>query len=174
MGSLIAYSFLAALIVGGALGVVTSRNVAHAALFLLTTLAAVAGIFILSLAEFLALVQVLIYGGAITIVLLFALMLTRLEEFSNVRDNTQWPMAIIASVALLVVLVGAIFASRPSGAALRGASFQEVGTQLFTKWAVPFEVASLVLLVALVGAFLLARGGGNPGDDGIRDGGNRS
>ena len=70
----VAFSFLAILVLGGALGVVITRNVAHAALYLLLSLASVAGVFILLVAEFLALVQVLIYGGAITIVLLFALM----------------------------------------------------------------------------------------------------
>ena len=164
-GSLIAFGFLAALIIGGGLGVVTSRNVAHAALFLLVTLAAVAGIFVISVAEFLALVQVLIYGGAITIVLLFALMLTRLEEFSQVQDNAQKPIAIVASIALLAILAATYFSSRPASNPPQGASFQELGTELFTRWAVPFEAASLVLLVALIGAFLLARGAGRSDDE---------
>ena len=90
---LVTFSFLVVLVLGGAFGVVITRNVAHAALYLLMSLASVAGVFILLVAEFLALVQVLIYGGAITIVLLFALMLTRAEEFSNVRDNPQWAVA---------------------------------------------------------------------------------
>lgn len=165
MGSLIAFGFLATLIVGGALGVVTTRNVAHAALFLLVTLAAVAGIFILAFSEFLALVQVLIYGGAITIVLLFALMLTRLEEFSQVQDNAQKPIAVVSSILLLGILVAAFFSGRANTNAPQGASFQELGTELFTRWAVPFEATSLVLLVALVGAFLLARGAGSREDE---------
>ena len=65
---------------GGGLGVVVTRNVVHAALFLLVSLVAVAGLYLVLLAEFLALVQVLIYGGAIIIVLLFAIMLTRTVE----------------------------------------------------------------------------------------------
>ena len=95
--SAVAFTFLAVLILGGALGVVTTRNVAHAALFLLLSLGSISGMFILLVAEFLALVQILIYGGAITIVLLFALMLTRAEEFSNVRDNPQWVVAAVAA-----------------------------------------------------------------------------
>ena len=101
----VAFSFLAILVLGGALGVVITRNVAHAALYLLLSLASVAGVFILLVAEFLALVQVLIYGGAITIVLLFALMLTRAEEFSNVRDNPQWAVAGIAAISILACWV---------------------------------------------------------------------
>ena len=105
---LVAFVFMAALVLGGGLGAVTSRNVAHAALFLLLSLGGVAGVFILLVAEFLALVQVLIYGGAVTIVLLFALMLTRQEEFARVRDNPQRPLAAIAALALLGVL-GVVF-----------------------------------------------------------------
>lgn len=159
MAGLVAFSFLAALVLGAALGVVLTRNVAYAALFLLVTLAAVAGIFILALAEFLALVQVLIYGGAIVIVVIFALMLTRIEEFSSVRDNPQKPLAVVAALAILGVLTAAFLQFRPAVAALRGASLEEVGKELFTRWAIPFEVASLVLLVALLGAFLIARTG---------------
>lgn len=172
MGSLVAFGFLAALVIGGGLGVVTSKNVAHAALFLLVSLGAVAGIFVVALAEFLALVQVLIYGGAITIVLLFALMLTRIEEFSQVKDNPQKPIAVIVSVALLAVLLAAFFGAPAVTNSARGATFQELGAELFTKWAIPFEVASLVLLLALIGAFLLARGTGSREDE-LGDGGDR-
>jgi len=147
--------------------VVTSRNVAHAALFLLLSLGAVAGVFVLLLAEFLALVQVLIYGGAVIIVLLFALMLTRLEEFSSVRDNPQRPLAILAALAVFAALAVAVLSQRPTTQPLQGPSLAELGTELFTRWVVPFEVASLVLLIALVGAVILARAGeeGSPSSD---------
>ncbi|MBI2935421.1 MAG: NADH-quinone oxidoreductase subunit J [Chloroflexi bacterium] len=157
-GSLIAFAFLAALTLAGGLGVVLTRNVAYSALALLLTLAAVAGIFILLLAEFLALVQILIYGGAIVIVLLFALMLTRLEEFSSVSDNPQRPLAAVAALAILGVLVAAFAGFERTPQPLEGAGFQRLGNELFTQWAIPFEVASLVLLVALIGAFIIAQG----------------
>jgi NADH-quinone oxidoreductase subunit J len=158
VGSLIAYSFLAALALAGGIGVVTTRNVAYAALFLLLSLVAVAGIFVVALAEFLALVQVLIYGGAIVIVVVFALMLTRREEFAHLTDSKQKPLAVVAALALLGVLVAAFWNFRPESK-LGGIGFEELGTALFTQWAIPFEIASLVLLVALLGAFLIARGG---------------
>lgn len=173
MASLVAFAFLSAVVLGAGLGVVLTRNVAYAALFLLVSLAGVAGIFILALAEFLALVQVLIYGGAIVIVVIFALMLTRIEEFSRVRDNPQKPLAAAAALAILGVLVAAFLQFRPPGAVLRGAGFEELGGELFTRWAVPFEVASLVLLVALIGAFLIARTGDERGGDAGRGGGGR-
>ncbi len=155
----VAFAFLAALVLGGGLGVVTSRNVAHAALFLLVSLAAVAGIFVLLVAEFLALVQILVYGGAVVIVLVFALMLTRLEEFSRVRDNAQRPLAIVAALAVMGALAGAFLTDRPDTQALEGQGLAELGRELFTNWVVPFEIASLVLLVALIGAVLMARDG---------------
>ena len=155
--SAVAFTFLAVLILGGALGVVITRNVAHAALFLLLSLASISGVFILLVAEFLALVQILIYGGAITIVLLFALMLTRAEEFSNVRDNPQWAVAAVAALSIFGVLGGVILNNKLETQELAGPSLEELGTELFTNWVVPFEIASLVLLIALIGAIILAR-----------------
>ena len=99
------FILLAVLTIGGALGVVLTRNVVHAALALLVSLVAVAGVYLVLFAEFLALVQVLIYGGAIIIVLLFAIMLTRGSEYPRISDNKQWPLAAIASLAFLGVLV---------------------------------------------------------------------
>ncbi len=163
--SAVAFTFLAVLVLGGALGVVITRNVAHAALFLLVSLGAVAGVFILLVAEFLALVQVLIYGGAITIVLLFALMLTRAEEFSNVRDNPQWAVAAVAALSFLGVMAGVILNNKLDTQALAGPSLEELGTELFTNWVVPFEIASLVLLVALIGAIILARATDGQGEE---------
>ena len=97
----------AILTLGGGLGVVATRNVVHAALFLLLSLVAVAGLYLLLFAEFLALVQVLIYGGAIVIVLLFAIMLTRSQEYPRISDNPQWPLAIVAGLAVFGVLAAA-------------------------------------------------------------------
>ncbi len=99
------FILLAVLTIGGALGVVMTRNVVHAALALLVSLIAVAGVYLVLFAEFLALVQVLIYGGAIIIVLMFAIMLTRSSDYPRITDNKQWPLAAIASLAFLGVLV---------------------------------------------------------------------
>jgi NADH-quinone oxidoreductase subunit J len=151
------FALVAAVVIAGGLGVVTSRNVAHAAIFLLLALGAIAGIFVLLLAEFLALVQILIYGGAVVIVLLFALMLTRREEFSQVRDNPQRPLAVVAAVILMAVISAGLIGSRVETQALERPSIEAIGTELFSQWAISFEVASLVLLVALVGAIIIAR-----------------
>ena len=159
----ILFIFLSVLTLGGGLGVVVTRNVVHAALFLLVSLVAVAGLFLILLAEFLALVQVLIYGGAIIIVLLFAIMLTRSAEYPRISDNRQWPLAVVAAVGLLGVLAAA-FLARPlpqlvEETQAQSPAFADLGNSLFTRWAIPFEVASLVLLVALIGAIIIARSG---------------
>ncbi|HIM61616.1 MAG: NADH-quinone oxidoreductase subunit J [Chloroflexi bacterium] len=151
--------------IGGALGVVVTRNVVHAALALLVSLVAVAGVYLVLFAEFLALVQVLIYGGAIIIVLLFAIMLTRSADYPRVTDNKQWPLAALASLAFLGVLAPSFLINRVEGTESQNASFTGIGESLFTTWAVPFEIASLVLLVALIGAIIIARS-----DDGEEQG----
>ena len=151
------FGFLSALTLIGGLGVVTTRNVVHAALFLLLSLLAVAGVYLILLAEFLALVQVLIYGGAIIIVVLFAIMLTRSSEYPHISDNPQWPLAAVAAIALAGVLGAAFWLGSPGETQAQSPPFTELGNSLFTRWAIPFEIASLVLLVALIGALIIAR-----------------
>ena len=147
----------------GAMGVVVTRNIVYAAIFLLFTLGGVAGLFVLLFAEFLALVQILIYGGAIVIVMLFAIMLTRLREFlGGTTEHSQWLLALLASGGLFVVLATAFFndSDRFNEEERTSTDVEALGTSLFTDWAIPFEVASLVLLVALVGAIVISRAGG--------------
>ncbi len=151
---------LSVVVLGGATGVVISRNVVYAALFLLVSLIGVAGIFVLLLAEFLALVQVLIYGGAIVIVVLFAIMLTRLREYlgGNI-EHEGWPLAMVAGGTLFGLLAAAFVSDsdRFNAYTRAGTDVETLGTALFTTWAIPFEVASVVLLVALVGAIVISR-----------------
>lgn len=142
---------------GGAIGVVATRNVVHAALFLLLSLLGAAGAYLLLFAEFLALVQVLIYGGAVIIVVLFAVMLTRSSEYPRITDNPQWPLALLTSAVLAAVLGAAFWLAPEIAAEPQAPAFTELGSALFTKWALPFEIASLVLLVALIGAIIIAR-----------------
>jgi NADH-quinone oxidoreductase subunit J len=102
-------------------------------------------------------VQVLIYGGAIIIVLMFAIMLTRSADYPRITDNKQWPLAALASLAFLGVLAPSFIIDRVENTQSQNASFEGIGESLFTTWAVPFEIASLVLLVALIGAIIIAR-----------------
>ena len=161
--SLVLFYIAAAMILGGALGVVMTRNIVYATFALLTSLLGVAGVFLLVFAEFLALVQILIYGGAVVIVLLFALMLTRLDDFRNLTDHRQWPIAAIISIGLFGLLAAAITTTAVRTTERQSVEFETLGKALFTQWAIPFEVVSLVLLVALIGSIVLV------GTDGDRD-----
>ena len=142
-------------------GVVATRNIVHAALFLLAALAGVAGLFVLLYAEFLALVQLLIYGGAVTIVILFALMLTRSGEYEGETETRRRPFAALAA-AVLFGLMTAVFvadAGQFNTNTREAVPFGTLARDLFEAWAVPFEIASLVLLVALIGAVAIGRAG---------------
>lgn len=160
--ALVVFYILGSVTLFAAAGVVSTRNVVYAALFLLAALAATAGLFVLLLAEFLALVQVLIYGGAIVIVLLFAIMLTRSDTYETSTEHRQWPIAAIASVVLFGLIAASFFsdADRFNSSIRSGVDLETLSTELFTRWAIPFEVASVVLLIALVGAIVIAHSGG--------------
>ncbi len=154
------YIVVSAVAVAGGLGTVLAQNVVHASLFLLLSLLAVAGIYVLIFSPFLALVQVLIYGGAIIVVILFALMLTRPGGDTGSLDNRQKPLAAVAGLAALGVLIATIVVNRwPPSVDPEPVGFEELASTLFTQWAVPFEIASVLLLVALIGAIVIARPG---------------
>jgi NADH-quinone oxidoreductase subunit J len=152
------FIFLAILGTGAALRLVTARNVVHAALYLVVTLASIAAVFLLLAAEFVAWVQVLIYVGAILVLLLFGLMLTRAPIGREALDNQQRGLSALVGLGLLgglVVLLWEAF-----GAAridLTTSSTAIVGASLFRNFVLPFEVVSFLLLAALIGAIVLAR-----------------
>ena len=149
--------------VGSALLVVTTRNMVHAALWLVVTLGSVSWVFLLLAAEFLAWVQVLIYVGAVVVLLLFALMLTKAPTGPQPDlDVRRWlPAAAVAALvaAVLVTTVAAGFSGVQLD--LEGTvvgSAQLTGATVFEKWVLPFEVLSVLLLAALIGAIVLSRG----------------
>jgi NADH-quinone oxidoreductase subunit J len=153
---------LTGITLAGGFGVVATRNVVHAAVFLLIAMVGVAGIFLLFLAEFLALVQVLVYGGAITIVMLFGIMLTRAPEQANIEDNSQKLLAAVVSFALFLLFVAAALFTpwrQMDAPADPTGGFTTLSQVLFSDFLIAFEVASLVLLVALVGAVVLTKSG---------------
>lgn len=158
--TLILFYVAAALTLTGALVVVISRNIVYAAFGLLASMVGVAGLFLIAFAEFLALAQLLIYGGAVVIVILFALMLTRIEDFESLSDHPQWPIAALVAIAVFGVIAATIAATAAPATERAGISFAALGTSLFTDWAVAFEVASLILLVALIGAIVMVRSAG--------------
>lgn len=159
------FYLIAAVVIVGALGVVLVPNIVYASIFLILSLLGVAGVYIMLSVEFLALVQVLIYGGAVMVLILFALMLSRVRELQGNIDGDQKPLAAVAAIALL----GAFFAMLSQTTwprdvnQLTTISFNDIGTALFNRWAVPFEIASAVLLVALVGAIVISMEEDPPG-----------
>ncbi len=143
--------------------VVTSRNVVHAVLYLVVALAASAALFLLLGAEFVAWTVVLVYIGAVVVLFLFGIMITRaplgLEtELSHPRPVKVASAAV--SFALFVVIGGAMlsgFDDRALPAASGATRTLEVGRSMFERFVIPFEVVSVVLLAALIGAIVLAR-----------------
>jgi NADH-quinone oxidoreductase subunit J len=155
------FSFL---IIVSALAVVTMRNIFHCALFLILCLFSVAGIFVLLHAEFLAAVQVLIYVGAVSILIIFAIMLTsRLAGRDVPMTNEQVFLGGFLSLVLLFSLVYAlketIFRISPEAPAPQ--STLRIGQLLMTDYVLPFELVSALLLAALIGAIIIARREGN-------------
>ena len=155
--SLVLFYVAGAITLGGALVVVMSRNIVYAAFGLLASMVGVAGLFLIALAEFLALAQLLIYGGAVVIVILFALMLTRIEDFENLSDHPQWPIAAVVAIAVFGVIAATIIGTAAPESERVSLSFTALGSSLFTEWAIAFEVASLIMLVALIGAVVMVR-----------------
>ena len=147
----------AAIIVGGALGAVLLPNVVHATLSLVVTLLGIAAIFLLLGSEFLALVQILIYGGGVTVLLLFGLMLTNATDDPIVSDGSQKPFAFIVGIALAAVIAGSLLDHDWADVDATAVPFQLLGERLFRDFGAPFEIASLVLIVALIGAVAIAR-----------------
>ncbi len=153
---------LAAVMVASALRVVTVRNVVHAALYLVLVFAGVAGIFILLAAEFVAVVQVLVYIGAIVVLFLFGTMLTRapIGEAPDLDNPAGMKVAAALGGAGLLFMLSAILYDgfeKTKVEAHAVARTGDVGLSIFRDYVIPFEVVSVLLLAALVGAVVIAR-----------------
>lgn len=164
---IVAFWVLAVVTLGSALMVATVRNLVHAVLFLILSFVGVAGLYITLSADFVAVVQILIYAGAISVLMLFAILLTP----SSSRDNAPVPYA--APLGMLAGLVGAVIifvALRTDWAKAAGGGNEfettaaEIGRALLEPYVIPFEVASVLLVVAMLGAILLVRPGGGGGN----------
>lgn len=160
----IIFILTSALILGSALMVVTTRNLLHAALWLVVALFGVAILYAILQANFLAVVQVVVYIGAIAILFIFAVMLTRRELMESGRQtrSSWWIPALLGLLILsgLVMLILDIPGTDRTAAALPGGlnTVQALGTALVSPdaYVLPFEVASVLLLAALVGAVYVA------------------
>lgn len=147
-----------------AVRLVTARNVVHAALYLVVTLAVVGAVYLLLAAEFVAWVQILIYVGAIVVLLLFSLMLTKAPIGRETLDNQQRAVAALVGIGVLAGLAFLIqdaFGGRR--VTLVPARTAQIGTAIFRDFVLPFEVVSVLLLAALIGAIVIARKDEGPG-----------
>ena len=147
--------------IGGAIGVVTSRTLFHSALYLVLSLFGVVGYYVLLSAGFLAVVQLMIYVGAIAVLILFAIMFSRqIMATDHNQANSQWWVSLIIAVALLAVLVVTVNSVNwpLSTAQPPGNTVEQLGLAFLGSYLVPFEVVGVLLSVALIGAIILARG----------------
>ncbi len=158
----VSFFIMAAFALGGGLGVVVTRNLFHAALYLVLSLFGIAGLFITLQAPFLAVAQILVYVGAISILIAITIMVTRRVMGVSEAVNRQWPLAALGALLVLValgyVLVGQFGGLLPV-ADVPPDTIERIGFALAspTGFLVPFEVASVLLLAALIGAIVVAR-----------------
>lgn len=164
VGQQIAFAVLALSMALSALRMVTTKNLVHAALYLTVVLAGAAGLYILLAAEFVAITQILVYIGAIVVLMLFGLFLTRapIGTAQDLDNNQRWLSAIIALFlfGVLGVTLQRGFKGQHVNASVianGGSNTAAVGVSIFHDFVVPFEVASVLLLAALVGAVVIAR-----------------
>ena len=167
----ILFYIFAAVAIGSALGVVMSRNPVGSLLFMVATLASLAGIFVLLEAHFLAAVQVIVYAGAIMVLFLFVIMLLNLGH--DYQKDLKWGAFSVLSLIVVGTLAG--FLAKALGAGSAGDAMSSAGGRsidaavsefgavgaiarpLFTTYVVPFEITGILLLVAIVGALVLAK-----------------
>ncbi len=160
MVSVIIFTAVSLVTLGAAVAVVTNKNILHSAYFLVLAFVGVASIYVLLEAPFIAVVQVLIYIGAIAILIVFAIMLTRrLLSKDLERRNQQWIGAFLGSLVLFAVLGWIVYSANwpVSGAAAPQDPINLLGEELLSTYVVPFEIASVLLLAALVGSILIGR-----------------
>ncbi|GAC90554.1 NADH dehydrogenase subunit J [Anoxybacillus flavithermus NBRC 109594] len=159
-GQYIAFFVLSLIALGGGIFMLNLNKVVHMVVALVFTFVSIAGIYVLLSAEFVAAVQVLIYSGAITIIMLFGIMLTRhQDDGQSTGSPLRKALALLGTVAFGVVMYVGIrtldFGSEAVG--LHDKNTEQIGIAMYSKYVIPFELASVLLLVALIGAVILAK-----------------
>ena len=157
----ILFGILAAVVVVSALRMVTTKNIVHAALYLVAVLAGLGALYVLLTAEFVATTQVLVYIGAVMVLFLFGIMLTK-APLGDMMQMTgkQWPIAALVALLLGGVTVYALLDRFGSDRlVMDGPVYKtaDVSDEVFSTYIIPFEAVSVLLLSALIGAIVLAR-----------------
>jgi NADH-quinone oxidoreductase subunit J len=159
--AILLFFLFAALAVGSVLGMIISRNQAYSALFLVLAFASLGGLFGLLGAPFMAVVQIIIYAGAIMVLFIFVIMMIHLGEGIS-PEKKKWTIAaaVFMGIVLLAEIVFAIKGAPAvpmAGLEMTGTSPTEIGRLLFTKYLYPFEITSVLIIAALVGAVVLIK-----------------
>jgi NADH-quinone oxidoreductase subunit J len=162
MTEAVAFYVFAALILGFAVLVITARSSVHSVLFLVLDFLAVAALYVLLSAQFLAIIQVAVYAGGIVVLYLFVVMLVNLKRPPEAHSDPRrlGRLGLVMSLAVLaeIVVIGLYGWAKPEATGtLSPDNVRQVGTALYTDYLIPFEVASILLLVAMVGAIVLAK-----------------
>jgi NADH-quinone oxidoreductase subunit J len=166
MGQALAFYTLAAFILGFGVLVITARNTVHSIMFLVVDFLFIAALYVLLGAQFLAVIQVVVYAGGIVVLYLFVVMLVNLKRPPEAHQDRRrrGRLGLIVALVVLVELTAisaykyvSPAAGLPPVTALGPDNVAQVGTMLYTDYLVPFELASILLLVAMVGAIILAR-----------------
>ncbi len=159
---LICFLILSSIVIVGSLGVILLNNIVYSAFLLGGVFMAVAGLYLLLNASFVAAAQVLVYVGAINVLILFAIMLVNKRE--DLRDKKELKARKIASAGvcagLLALLVRVDLVTKwplPGPISIGEGATERIGEHLFTDYLLPFELASVLLLMAMIGAIVLAR-----------------
>jgi NADH-quinone oxidoreductase subunit J len=159
-GEYLAFLGLALVAIAGGVFMLNLTKVVHMVVALVFTFVSIAGLYVLLSAEFVAAVQVLIYSGAITIIMLFGIMLTRhQDEGESTGGFLRKALTFLAIAAFGVAMYFGIYNLDlgEQAATLHEKNTEQIGMALYSKYIIPFEITSVVLLVALVGAIILAK-----------------
>jgi NADH-quinone oxidoreductase subunit J len=161
----IIFFFLAFLSIASAIMVITKENPISSAMFLVFNFFILAGLYLTLSAQFIAIIQILVYAGAIMVLFIFIIMLLNLDNESKLKDSvdrgkivkTFLAFVMIALIIYIILFSGAGTVITNSGQAAKIGTVEQIGFQLFTNYLLPFEVTSLLLLAAIIGAVVLAK-----------------
>ena len=158
----IVFWFLSALAIIGAIGVVASKNPIYSVLWLIVVFFAISGHYVLMNAQFLAIVNIIVYAGAIMVLFTFVIMFINLNEHPEIPANIYVKAAgLIAGLCLLIVLVAALSHSSDNSIVMRIGTnvglIKNLGRTLFTDYVVPFEISSVLFLSAMIGAVVIGK-----------------
>lgn len=160
-GDLVAFLALALIAIMGGVLMISVTKVMHMMLSLVFTFLSIAGLYFMLSAEFVGVVQILIYSGAIAIIMIFGIMLTKHDDEVESRFNARSFFVLLGVLAFGAVMYFAVnnvdFTPKGPDANLHVQNTKQIGEMLYTQYLVPFEITSILLLVALIGAIILTK-----------------